>query len=156
MNLPIAKPIRVKFYTKSGERIAFNPKRKISKPRKVEFYMKRTPLKRYREFSRPKFGNIYTEYRGQIYDSKAESQHAMFLDSELRKKRIKGWKRQIPYALEVKGKKIGSYIADFLVTFPDGHSEVQEIKGVFTPLARWKIKHFQFQYPNIRLKIIRV
>ena len=34
----VSKPTKVKFYTKSGEKIAFKPNRKVSKPLKVDFY----------------------------------------------------------------------------------------------------------------------
>jgi len=37
----VVKPVKVKFYTRSGEKVSFTAKKKIVKPVKVEFYAKR-------------------------------------------------------------------------------------------------------------------
>jgi len=37
----VAKPVRVKFYTRGGEKVAFTAKKKVVKPVKVEFYAKK-------------------------------------------------------------------------------------------------------------------
>jgi len=34
----VSKPIKVKFYTKSGERLAFKATRTSSRPKKINFY----------------------------------------------------------------------------------------------------------------------
>lgn len=38
-NKRVIKPIRVKFYTRSGKKISFISKKKVVKPVKVEFYV---------------------------------------------------------------------------------------------------------------------
>lgn len=37
----VAKPVRVKFYTRSGQKVSFAAKKKAVKPVKVQFYAKR-------------------------------------------------------------------------------------------------------------------
>jgi hypothetical protein len=37
----VAKPVRVKFYTRSGQKVSFAAKKKVVRPVKVEFYAKR-------------------------------------------------------------------------------------------------------------------
>jgi len=63
----------------------------------------------------------------------------MWLDSELRKKKIKSWRRQEWVKLIVNGHKIAQYVVDFVVTHPDGHEECVEMKGKWTAEARIKV-----------------
>ena len=37
----VPKPVKVEFYTKSGERVSFKGHKEITKPVKVEFYAKK-------------------------------------------------------------------------------------------------------------------
>ena len=37
----VAKPVRVKFYTRSGRKVSFPAKKKVVRPVRVEFYAKR-------------------------------------------------------------------------------------------------------------------
>jgi len=37
----VSKPVRVEFYTKTGERVSFKGHQKVSKPVRVEFYAKK-------------------------------------------------------------------------------------------------------------------
>lgn len=39
--------------------------------------------------------------------------------------------RQISYSFIVNGYKIGKYVADFLVIYKDGHTEVHEVKNAY-------------------------
>ena len=118
--------------------------------------MKRTPLRRYTGFRPTKFGNKWSSYKNELYQSKAERNYAMFLDSEKRKGRIKEWIRQVNVHLVVNNKKICEAICDFLITFPDGHQEFHEVKGFKTDVFRFKEKLFRALYPNKQLKIIKV
>lgn len=97
-----------------------------------------------------KYRNIRTEYNGRMYDSKKEAKHAATLDmmrlATDPKQKVVGYKPQVRFSLEVKGKKIGAYVADFVVVFADEHSEIQDVKGMRTPLYKWKKKHFEIQY----------
>ena len=47
------------------------------------------------------------------------------------------------------------YIADFEVTYPDGHIEVLDVKGKETETYRIKAKMFQARYPDLILKAIK-
>lgn len=97
-----------------------------------------------------KYRNIRTEYNGRMYDSKKEAKHAAQLDmmrlATDPTQRVLGYKPQVRFSLEVKGKKIGVYVADFVVVFADNRSEVQDVKGMKTSLYKWKKKHFEAQY----------
>ncbi len=121
--------------------------------------MKRTRLRRRSPLGRrTKFGNIRTEYRGVLYDSKLEADYAATLD--LRKRatsrldRIKSWKRQVPVKLVVNGYLITTYVVDFVVTHVNGLVEYVECKGRWTPEARIKVKLFAALYPFL-LTIVR-
>jgi Protein of unknown function (DUF1064) len=48
--------------------------------------------------------------------------------------------RQKKYSLDVNGKHITNYIADFLITYPDGRQRVIDFKGVETPEFKLKSK----------------
>lgn len=50
------------------------------------------------------------------------------------------------------GKKVGIYEADFsYISF--GQVIVADVKGMITPLAKWKIKHFEIQY-GMKVRIV--
>jgi hypothetical protein len=77
---------------------------------------------------RGKFNNIPSWCKpkgsdvGLLFDSKAERNYGIFLDGEMKKGRIKSWRRQIPIDRhEPGGGKVSTYITDFEVTYPDGH-----------------------------------
>lgn len=106
-----------------------------------------------------KYHNIPTTYHGTSYDSKQESYYAMWLDSELRKKRIKKWEKQVKIELKVKGYKICDYYMDFVVYHLDGTKEFVEIKGFPTPVWRLKYKIFEALYgdkKNVKLTVVKV
>jgi hypothetical protein len=50
------------------------------------------------------------------------------------------------------GKNIGTYEADFSYISCD-EVIVEDVKGLTTPLAKWKIKHFDLQY-GMKVRII--
>jgi len=41
----VPKPVKVEFYTKSGERVFFKGHKEVTKPVRVEFYAKKTKKK---------------------------------------------------------------------------------------------------------------
>lgn len=89
-----------------------------------------------------KYKNIRTEYKGRIYASKKEAEHAAELD--LMKRAVNPAQRvikvipQYRMPLKINKIKIGCYVADLLVTFADGHEEVQDVKGFRT--REYKLK----------------
>jgi hypothetical protein len=75
-----------------------------------------------------KYGNKRTEYKGVIYDSKREAYRAWELDQMQKTGIIKGYKRQVAYELAA-----GIiYKADFVVEYPDGHKEIEDVKSEAT------------------------
>lgn len=46
------------------------------------------------------------------------------------------------------------YVADFVVTYADGHIEVEDTKGHATEAFRIKHKLFEARYPELELKIL--
>lgn len=97
-----------------------------------------------------KYGNKRTEYKGVLYDSKREADHARLLDT-LRsavnpKDRVVEWRRQIPFAASINGKKCFTYIADFFVRYADGREEVIDVKGMRTDVYKLKKKVIEALY----------
>lgn len=91
-----------------------------------------------------KYGNKKTEFDGFFYDSIKEANKARDLKFLKLGGEIKGWKRQFPLRLDVKGVHICTYVCDFLVTHNDGSEELIEIKSEATaklPVFRikWKL-----------------
>ena len=62
-----------------------------------------------------------------------------------------GLMRQVAFPLSVDGREIGRYVADFVVPC---EMRLFEAKGHWTPLARWKMKHFHCQYPRYQITLI--
>ena len=67
---------------------------------------------------------------------------------------IVSFEHQVPYVFELDGKKMFKYIADFVITYPDGSVRVEDVKafdkrsGKFltTPLFNLKKKLIQQQH----------
>jgi hypothetical protein len=99
------------------------------------------------------------------FDSKAESQYYLILKSLKQEGKVKEFKCQVSYELipgyrDSTGKKIRNtqYIADFVVTYPDGTEEVIDVKGsrgIQTDVFKIKKKLFEWIY-KIPLKIVTV
>ena len=92
------------------------------------------------------------------YDSGFEATYGMFLESELRAKRIKYFDRQINLPLIVNDYKICDYRIDFIVYHNDGITEYVETKGRHFPewVLKWKL--FEALYsdkPDVKLTIIQ-
>jgi len=88
------------------------------------------------------------------FDSRAEANFALWLDSELRKHKIEGWRRQEWVKLSVNDKKIAQYVVDFVVTHLDGHEEWIEMKGKWTAEARLKVALFRALFPNRLYRVV--
>lgn len=78
-----------------------------------------------------KYRNDRVRVDGIWFDSKAEARHYGYLKLA-RDAGFLTFERQVPYRLEVNGKLIATYRADFVVTWKDGRVEVQDVKGVKT------------------------
>ena len=87
---------------------------------------------------RSKFGNKITEVDDIKFDSKAESQRYGELNMMLRGGLIHGFERQVAYSLDVNEVHICKYVADFVITWPDGVVTVEDVKGYETPEFKLK------------------
>jgi len=81
-----------------------------------------------------KYKNVRTDYNGEIYDSKHESNRAAELVLMARAKEVVQVFEQVPFRLP--GNRV--YKADFVILWPDGTWTVEDAKGVRTP--EYKIK----------------
>ena len=69
---------------------------------------------------------------------------------------IKASKGLCPYCHEkmVKTQSM-SYVGDFLVTYPDGHQELEDVKGRFmTDVFLLKQKILEYRYPELTIKLV--
>ena len=105
-----------------------------------------------------KYGNIPCVWKGIAFRSKAERDHALFLEGEKQARRIEDWvyERKFPlYAWShEKGRiQVCVHIPDFLV-FKKDRLEVHEVKGVKTAAWSLKKKLFCANYPLYGYKVI--
>jgi hypothetical protein len=106
-----------------------------------------------------KYNAIKCAYLGNIYDSIKEAHYAVQLDIKQKAGIVKTINRQVGYTYNVtysndKGDKVEStakYIADFVVGYTDGHTEVVDVKGLRTPAYKAKKKIIEHLY---KIKII--
>ena len=49
-----------------------------------------------------------------------------------------------------------TYIADFRVTYVDGHQEIEDIKGFSTEIFLLKKKIFEYKFPELTLIVRKV
>lgn len=110
----------------------------------------------FRKAGKPsKYHNRVKVVDGVRYDSEWEAQTAIGLALRMKAADIEWWMHHVPFTLYANGKKLGEYIADFVVRHHDASMEIIEAKGYWTPIARWKMKHVQAQYPHIKVTILR-
>lgn len=81
------------------------------------------------------------ETGGRIFHSEKEGLYAQNLEWRKRAGEITSYQCQVPIVLKVKGVKICEYIADFLVTYPDGKRQYIDVKGFSTEVfkLKWKL-----------------
>lgn len=102
-----------------------------------------------------KFRNTPTVLDGHRFPSKAEANRYAFLKLLVRAGEIKDLKLQPKYALKVNGELIGNYIGDFEYVETNTNSAVlEDVKGVATPIFKWKAKHLKAQY-GIDVRIVK-
>lgn len=101
-----------------------------------------------------KYNAKKTKVDGIVFDSRREAE--VYRDLKLQKKTgfVKDFTRQAVFHL-IRPPGGVKYIADFLVTKPDGKQEVWEVKGVETPVFKIKAKFFRKLFPNIPLIIVK-
>lgn len=90
------------------------------------------------------------------FRSKAERNHALWLESEKQSGRIKDWEYEKRFAFIVNGKTVAHHKPDFLVTLNDNRQEIHEVKSPITKTDGWHIRKnlFEALFPEIPYKVI--
>jgi hypothetical protein len=94
-----------------------------------------------------KFGAVRSTVDNLSFDSKAEAARYQELTLLRQMGQITQLRLQTKWPLIVNGITIGSYVSDF--DYLEGEVaelRVEDVKGVRTPLYRFKRKHFEAQY----------
>lgn len=107
-----------------------------------------------------KYGAVKTEVDGIVFDSKKEARYYSELKLLQKGKVVESFEMQVPYVLQ-EGFRHPSckrkvmpiiYIADFVVHYRDGHTEVVDVKGYRTSEYILKKKLLLHQNPEINFK----
>jgi hypothetical protein len=88
---------------------------------------------------------------GIYFDSQAEMERYGELNMLILAKVISSFKVHPRYRVS----ENHSYEADFEVIYPDGHIEVEDVKGFETPEFKLKADLFRAKYPELILKIVK-
>lgn len=100
--------------------------------------------------STTKYGNKWCIIDGIKFQSIKEGGYYQFLKSEKQQKKIKDFKRQVTFRIEINGILVCRYIADFVVTYNDGSKKVIDVKGFKTDVYKLK-KSLMFAVHNIKI-----
>jgi len=104
-----------------------------------------------------KYGNRKTVVDGIVFDSVKESRYYMHLKLMEKAGYVVKIQRQVPFILQDGFRKGGKairpikYIADFVVEYADGHTEVIDVKGCKTDVYLLKKKLFEYKYHNMTI-----
>jgi hypothetical protein len=101
-----------------------------------------------------KYHNQITEYNGFKYHSAKEAKHAQELDLLVRVGELKSWQRQVPFPLKVNSIVVAKYVMDFVTEDMQGNKTCEEVKGMWTDVAKLKRKLFEALYPGLNYKVI--
>lgn len=101
--------------------------------------------------------NVNTRtYDGITFDSEMEMRfYRDFCIPKLEDGSLTQVELQVPYELQSKFRRNGllvraiEYVADFVLTYDDGHVQVVDIKGMPDTTAKLKRKLFWYKYPEI-------
>lgn len=113
-----------------------------------------------------KYRNVKTEIDGIVFASKSEAQHYVNLKEMKAKGEVIDFQMQVPFEIvptwnppwKDRAERGMKYVADFVVQFPDGHEEIQDVKGAsgyMTERFKDKKKYFEYNYKR-EIKIIPV
>jgi hypothetical protein len=98
------------------------------------------------------------------FASKGEAQRYVELRDMKKKGDIIDFELQPEYELQPRFTKNGikyreiRYLADFRVSYPDGHQVIEDVKGkggYTTPEFKLKLKMFEYKFPNLTLNIVQ-
>jgi len=96
-----------------------------------------------------KYNNVWTEYNGRKYQSKAEAEYSKTLDWRKKAGELKKIEYQFRVELKNEGVHICYYDLDFRITEPDGTMTLVEVKGVELPLWKSKWKLIKSQWKDV-------
>lgn len=105
-----------------------------------------------------KYNAKKTTVDGITFDSRKEADYYCELKMLKMAGIVKDFELQVPYELQPKyrhnGKAIRAitYIADFRVTYTDGHVEIVDVKGVRTDAYKLKKRLLLYQHPDMIFK----
>jgi hypothetical protein len=105
-----------------------------------------------------KLHNIKTTIDGIKFSSKLEANRYCELVLLQKAGEVKEIELQPRFLLQEGFKKNGEtfrpiyYVADFKVTYKDGHVEVEDTKGMRTEVYKLKRKLFEFKYPDLSIR----
>lgn len=98
------------------------------------------------------------------FASKGEAQRYIELRAMKKSGEITDFELQPVYELQPRFTKNGvkhreiRYLADFRVTYPDGHQVIEDVKGrggYTTPEFKLKFKMFEYKFPDLKLEIVQ-
>jgi len=104
----------------------------------------------------PKYRNNRDWEDGILWDSKKELKYYKELILLQKAKIISGFCRQCQFILcEGTGKenRAISYVADFVIFYPNGTFKIVDVKGMETEIFKQKEKMFKNKYPFLKLEI---
>lgn len=108
-----------------------------------------------------KFHNKKTIVDGILFDSQMESHYYLYLKELKERGVVVDFKLQPVFILQEGFSKDGKriqpikYIADFEVTYNDGHVEIIDVKGKITEAFRIKRKILLYKYRDVDFKCVR-
>jgi len=81
-----------------------------------------------------KYCNKRIDYNGKKFDSTKEKNRYIQLQTMLKYGQIAGFQTQVTFELIPKNKhfRAVSYRCDFVISYPDGHKEIEDVKGFRT------------------------
>lgn len=113
------------------------------------------------KIQKPKYNNKKTTVDGIEFDSKKEADYYCMLKILKQAGEIKDFGLQQKYELQPGFEKNGekyraiTYIADFVIVNLDGTTEEVDVKGIETQVFKIKKKMFEYEYPNLSLKVVK-
>lgn len=108
-----------------------------------------------------KYGANKIGINGVIFDSMLESDYFLYLLEERKTGNISDFELKPSFVLLPSFKKNGQlfrkikYIADFKVFYKNGDTVIVDTKGVMTPDFKLKQKMFEYNYPELSLKVLK-
>lgn len=113
--------------------------------------------------AKSKYNNQKCYCDGLKFDSKAEMNYYAVLTLQKKAGLIKDIQCQVPFELlpgytTKAGERVRkiTYLADFVVAYADGTTEVIDVKGRQTDVYKLKKKMLLYKYPDINFKEVKV